>query len=521
MYYNLFASGAFIPQWPEKAPDVSDLRDHSLGSFNVYNVSQESNIDNFIKMDQSLNAEKSYEVIENGAKRGGELLVDKNGYSYSKDGKRNKKGGQRWRCTKRTCKGSVFQNPDQTWKVGASNHTCKPNDCVSVATKMKVYCKEEGKRRPFAAASTIVHEALEQNLPPAAPIEDLPAVSSMVQATNRNRQVQRPKQPNDLKFELVEEALPESFVQCDLRLGQSARHIIMFTSLMLVFLSKAKTWYMDATFKAVQKPFRQLLGIHVFLRNGKCIKQVPLVFALMSRKSKRDYVAVLTVIKENLPHDFKVQGAMIDFEVAVWTAIREVFPTIHIFGCSFHWGQAVWRKIQDLGLAIHYRKNRMVRKFLRQLLCLPFLPAEHIPKMFRDFVELLQPNHPEALHDLCEYIDGNWISSMIWPPSCWSVFQHSIRTNNDVEGYHHALNQKAGQNVNMYELMEILYKECKLVSLQHQLIGEEKLQRYQKKKFQQFQAKIFMLWDQYEKKELTAKCLLEKVAAIYHPVTKK
>ncbi|MPC74314.1 hypothetical protein E2C01_068671 [Portunus trituberculatus] len=65
----------------------------------------------------------------------------------------------------------------------------------------------------------------------------------------------RPKQPKDLNFTWVTEELPDNFVQHDMVVG-SARHVIMFASLLLSLLSKAKTWYVDATFEAVQRPFQ-------------------------------------------------------------------------------------------------------------------------------------------------------------------------------------------------------------------------------------------------------------------------
>ena len=49
-----------------------------------------------------------------------------------------------------------------------------------------------------------------------------------------------------------------------------------------------------------------------------------------------------------------------------------MLPRIHVHGCSFHWTQAVWRKIQGLGLAVVYHQKDSTYKFCRKLMVLPF-----------------------------------------------------------------------------------------------------------------------------------------------------
>ena len=60
--------------------------------------------------------------------------------------------------------------------------------------------------------------------------------------------------------------------------------------------------------------------------------QVPLVFVLMSGKSKDDYVAVFQAVKELLPAATRLKEFMVDFEAAVWSALRECFPDITVKG---------------------------------------------------------------------------------------------------------------------------------------------------------------------------------------------
>ena len=139
----------------------------------------------------------------------------------------------------------------------------------------------------------------------------------------------------------------------------------------------------------------------------------------------------------------------------------------------------------------------------------------------RDFQNLLLPTHPEALHKVVQYVEDNWINSNIWDPSCWSVFGRAVRTNNDTEGWHHHLNilcEKIGHNnINLYELIEVLHREAGLVCNQCQLVGEEKLKRYQRLKYQTYQEKIFTIWDDYRQKKITPRKLLEEISQHHRP----
>jgi len=74
-------------------------------------------------------------------------------------------------------------------------------------------------------------------------------------------------------------------------------------------------------------------------------------------------------------------------------------------------------------------------------MALPLLPAEHIQLAFNNLRDGLPDDVDERVTALVTYVNDNWISSRLWPPSSWCAFQSSIRTNNDVEGWHNGLNQ--------------------------------------------------------------------------------
>jgi hypothetical protein len=110
------------------------------------------------------------------------------------------------------------------------------------------------------------------------------------------------------------------------------------------------TWYSDGTFKLVKVP-SNVLNSCLY----KAAKQVQLVYVLMSGKGRKGYMAVFNHFTE-LIHVINVQCFMVDFEVVIWTGLRQSFPEGTIQGW-FCWTQAVWWKVQELWLATSYMED--------------------------------------------------------------------------------------------------------------------------------------------------------------------
>jgi len=118
----------------------------------------------------------------------------------------------------------------------------------------------------------------------------------------------------------------------------------------------------------------------------------------------------------------------------------------------------------------------------RCVMALPFLPADHIAPAFEELVERLPSDVDQRVSTFVSYVSDTWVNSRLWPASCWSAFQSSVRTNNDVEGWHNRLNRKtrAGK-LDVYQLATILHEEANYVELQAVLVSENRLRRIQKK----------------------------------------
>ena len=115
---------------------------------------------------------------------------------------------------------------------------------------------------------------------------------------------------------------------------------------------------MDGMFRVIKKPFTQLYSIHVlaFERKDDQLKQVPLVFIVMSGRKTNNYRAIFWHLKEHT-NVSSLQTITSDFEAALWQAARKEFDGIQIKGCLFHWSQAVYLKIQEEGWHVDIRKT--------------------------------------------------------------------------------------------------------------------------------------------------------------------
>jgi hypothetical protein len=112
-----------------------------------------------------------------------------------------------------------------------------------------------------------------------------------------------------------------------------------------------------------------------------------------------------------------------------------------------------------------------------------------------------------------------WITSTIWPPSSWSVYGLSVRTNNECEGWHARLNRSAGTALlPMYKLIELLYREARMVDISMQLLSEHKQQRLQSKTSRHVQHRLEQVWSEYRAGTRSADGVLRACSRIYTAV---
>ncbi|CAF4665853.1 unnamed protein product [Rotaria socialis] len=143
--------------------------------------------------------------------------------------------------------------------------------------------------------------------------------------------------------------------------------LIFATDDQLRVLFKAKHILMGGTFSSCPPFFDQVYTLHAI----KFEQSFPCVFALLTGRSSSIYKEMLQQLEEEaerLQMDFVPNQITTDFEKALVKPLREQFPGARHTGCFFHFCQAIYRKIRELGLSNTYKDDANARNFCRRLM---------------------------------------------------------------------------------------------------------------------------------------------------------
>lgn len=206
----------------------------------------------------------------------------------------------------------------------------------------------------------------------------------------------------------------------------------------LKFLATCDTLLMDGTFYTAPLLFTQVLIIHGRKRN----RHVPLVHFLLTSKTAAAYTLALTKLRTFLPPTYTPNVINVDFECAIRSAIRTVWPGTTIQGCRFHLGQAWHRKIQSLGLSRIYKSRSAEGSYLRSFFGLSFIDLDEIKDFFSEEFTQNEPPHAK-IREFSDYVYDNYICATTrFPPHLWTKYSAEVgRTTNACEAFHSVLNK--------------------------------------------------------------------------------
>ncbi len=215
--------------------------------------------------------------------------------------------------------------------------------------------------------------------------------------------------------------------------------VIFFTNRVSIHAPSMKHLSFDATFFTVPKLFRQLFTVHTLINDHS----FPMIYVLMTSKSEQLYSSVTSAINTTFP-ELDPESLMGDFELASRNAMQSAFPQAVLSGCHFHFSQALWKKLQKLGLVQIYKQDLSIKKHVKLLMALPFLPANLINPMaqtlFSQEFDHLTAQQKSGFRKFHSYIKRFWLETIT--PEKISVFDLSRSTNNDCESFHSRLKAK-------------------------------------------------------------------------------
>jgi len=171
----------------------------------------------------------------------------------------------------------------------------------------------------------------------------------------------------------------------------------------------------------------------------------------MESRTEMAYRDLFTHIRHIVP-ELDPEFFMTDFEVAQQNAIIEIFPSVRVTGCLWHYSRAVCRNVRSLGLHALVRDSENARRVVRLCLGIPLAPPGHLFDALNAIViEARRLNLHDRFVDLFAYLRGTWLEGVGERVLC--VFGVRHRTNNVAEAHHRNLNSRVVRRPNVWRFI--------------------------------------------------------------------
>jgi hypothetical protein len=399
-------------------------------------------------MDAVTNHEKPCKIYEN------------NKFSKSYEGKHNTS----WRCTKRGCNATIY-TIDGTLDARDVVHN-HPDTVTNVdSCVLRLGCKRKAMdnmdTRPGKVARTVLAEIQDtDNLR----TNDIQNCKKAIYRARRKRLPALPKTLEEcvesIKKYPASTSRREDFLMFSEMVSPSEGIVIFSCASNLRLLCETDVILGDGTFFVCPKQFYQLYTLHAHV-NGHYI---PLLFGLLPNKTEAAYSTFLNAVIiqcDSMGLSLQPEIVVLDFETAAHNAFKLSFPLVMVRCCGFHFSQAVFRKLTQLGLKNRYvDRDDEVGKWLKTCFGLPFLEPNAVEDAFTDDLMAEAEPVPEV-ESFADYLLDTYITSTSrFPPDMWAASPGERtfpRTTNAAEAYHRHLKDSVGRShPNIFVLAGVL-----------------------------------------------------------------
>ncbi|CAF0758007.1 unnamed protein product [Didymodactylos carnosus] len=404
------------------------------------------------------------EISETGR---GKSAAQFEGYSYRIE--RHQTESISWKCREYGCPGRLNTLKDYTKPDLRTPHLHGPDPeklaVEKVVVDMRKRCEHQLPYAAFQASSQVVTDPQI-----AAAIPSFESLRSTLYRHKGNKN--EPPTPTSLRNLCIPDkygklCTGENFLQI-----QSSGYVVLATEHGLRLLFNATEVHVDGNFKVAPTSqaggtplFTQLFSFFGLFHN----KILPLAFVFFNGKSKKKYSKLLRCLKDKafaLMMLFTPDKIVLDFETGLVPAIQDEFPLSEIIGCNFHFNQALYRNLQNLGLQQEYVDDEAVRKYFRMISGIPFLPTHLVQSTYDEVVDSTPLRIRHKMQPFYHYFSNTWLNGQ-YAIEVWNVYGQDRRTNNDVESWHSKLSRLLQTQPTVWRWIETL--QAQYVLVQHDI----------------------------------------------------
>jgi hypothetical protein len=133
-----------------------------------------------------------------------------------------------------------------------------------------------------------------------------------------------------------------------------------------------------------------LFQVYVIMCKFDTGKAIPCCWALLPNKTEDAYQLMMDAIMKKVNRDgledHKPSEFSVDFESTMIKIIKARFPGSKITGCTFHMRQAVWRKLQEIGLIPFFFNDADFQELVYMIYALSFVPMDKIVDYYEEVI---------------------------------------------------------------------------------------------------------------------------------------